>query len=855
MAAFERVLSGTAALDAVVDHIRMGDNVVWQVSSLDDFRLFADPYVRQALRDGRNLIYIRFAAHAPLVPEYPGMKVVRVELSHRFENFTYEIHRLIEREGRDAFYVFDCLSELQTAWATDLMMGNFFRLTCPFLFQLDTVAWFPILRGRHSFEAVEKIRETTQLFLDVYSGKGERYLRPVKVWNRTGSDMFRVRCWDGETQALRLLEEGPDVAGFYRMVDYEMAEDQNIDSWDRFFAATEMKLRAGFDVTEACARMCAIMVTRDERIRSMVREYFGPEDYLRIKKRMIGTGMIGGKACGMLLARRILARDVPETAPYLEEHDSFYIGSDVFYAFIVDNGLWDLRLRQRDEKEYFSLAPLFGDKLRAGSFSADIRAQFSRLLDHFRNEPIIVRSSSILEDGFDNAFAGKYESVFCANNRSPEENLAEFENAVRTVYASTMSRAALEYRIRRGLQKRDEQMALLVQRVSGTRRGDFLFPCAAGVGYSFSPYRMNRDIRAEDGMLRLVMGLGTAAVDRGAGTHPRIVQMTRPAATPYLTIAEKHRFSQQTVDVIDLAENRWASRPAEEVLTCVPPWLKRFLTSHDTEAEQSLRERGVYRSIEFVSCEGLVTQRTLMKVFSETLAALQRAYGNPVDIEYTVNLSPDGSFVINLLQCRPLYVGSLATAIDVPEDVPCERVLLESRNAGMGFSREVCPTILVVIDPRAYAGLGFADKSQVARTLGTVNWCLRDSGETPMLFTPGRICTSSPELGVPSTFAEISAFQAICEVSDQQAGFQPELSYGSHIFQDLVEAGILYTAVFEDRTTLRFNLSRALRGENLLTEMDPSARGLEDTIRVVRVSGCRLWYNMLDEHLLMAMEA
>ena len=157
MAAFDRVLSGIPALDQVLDNIRMGDNVVWRVSDLDEFRRFADPFVEQAKKDGRNIIYFRFASHPELVPECPEVKRICVPLSHRFETFTVEIHKAIEQEGRDAFYVFDCLSELQTAWATDLMMGNFFRVTCPFLFILDTVAFFPIIRGRHSFNAITKI--------------------------------------------------------------------------------------------------------------------------------------------------------------------------------------------------------------------------------------------------------------------------------------------------------------------------------------------------------------------------------------------------------------------------------------------------------------------------------------------------------------------------------------------------------------------------------------------------------------------------------------------------------------------------------------------------------------------------
>ena len=149
MAAYEPILSGIPAMDTALDNIRLGDNVVWEVGSLDEFRAVAVPFAEQALRDGRNLLYIRFAEHEPILPPMEGLRVVQVPLSHRFETFTVEIHNIIEKEGYDAFYVFDCLSELEAAWATDLLMGVFFHLTCPFLFILDTVAYFPVLRGSH----------------------------------------------------------------------------------------------------------------------------------------------------------------------------------------------------------------------------------------------------------------------------------------------------------------------------------------------------------------------------------------------------------------------------------------------------------------------------------------------------------------------------------------------------------------------------------------------------------------------------------------------------------------------------------------------------------------------------------
>nr|MCR5544947.1 phosphoenolpyruvate synthase [Lachnospiraceae bacterium] len=241
MAAFDRVLSGIPEMDEQFDNIRLGDNVVWRVNQLEDFKLFVQPYVNQAIRDKRNLIYVRFATHEPLFQEQEGLKIETVELSHRFETFTVAIHEIIEREGYDAFYVFDCLSELQTAWATDLMMGNFFQVTCPYLFSLDTVAFFPLIRGKHSFRAIAKIRDTTQLFLDVYSDSNHIYVRPDKVWNRYSETMFLPHIYEPETKRFQPMLDGVMASHFYQLLANEagFADRDNLDSWDRFFDTTK----------------------------------------------------------------------------------------------------------------------------------------------------------------------------------------------------------------------------------------------------------------------------------------------------------------------------------------------------------------------------------------------------------------------------------------------------------------------------------------------------------------------------------------------------------------------------------------------------------------------------------------
>jgi pyruvate,water dikinase len=212
--------------------------------------------------------------------------------------------------------------------------------------------------------------------------------------------------------------------------------------------------------------------------------------------------------------------------------------------------------------------------------------QFVRLLDYYGQDPIIVRSSSILEDGCGNAFAGKYESVFLANAGSMEERLAAFEDAVRTVYASTMSLSALDYRKRRGLAKRDEQMALLVQRVSGSHYGRYVLPFAAGVGYSKSPYRFLREMDPNAGMLRLVMGLGTMAVDRVEGSYPRIVSLDRPEVSAASTEAERHQYSQKRIAVMDAKTCSLREVFLEELLPVLPDHLKKALLAHDREAER-----------------------------------------------------------------------------------------------------------------------------------------------------------------------------------------------------------------------------------------------------------------------------
>ena len=414
-----------------------------------------------------------------------------------------------------------------------------------------------------------------------------------------------------------------------------------------------------------------------------------------------------------------------------------------------------------------------------------------------------------------------------------------------------MSLSALDYRKRRGLDKRDEQMSLLVQRVSGSYYGAYYMPCAAGVGYSYSPYRFLKNADPTAGMLRLVMGLGTSAVDRTEGSYPRLVGLDAPEKTAYTSVADRHRFSQGRVEVINTSLHQMERLPLKKIEPELPAYLQKVLLEHDFDAERRLRDMGRRESVTFISCKGLVGNETLMSQMRRMLRCIRDEYGYPVDTEFTVNVSDSGEYSVNLLQCRPLQVLKEKSGAAVPENVPPEKILLESRDASMGFSKASRLDVIVYVDPVAYFNMPYRDKDSVAKTIGRINWHCRNKEKHMMLMVPGRVGTSSPELGVPTTFADISGFDVVCEMEEQRAGYNPELSYGSHIFQDLVEAEILYTAVFNNEKTIRFAPEKLTALPNMLAGIDENS-GLENVIRVCDVGGrdCALYKDIKDEHLM-----
>jgi pyruvate, water dikinase len=864
--------SGEARLDAIIQCLRLGDNVVWQVDLLEDYARFAQAFVAQALKEGMPCVYMRFAPHAPLLAEHPDIELVHVDPSSGFDIFSAQVHRLIEARGRGVAYVFDSLSTLVQPWATDELLANFFQVTCPYLYELDTIAYFALMRGNHSDETVAKIAATTQVMIDLYHVGGEAYVHPIKVVGRYAQQMFMPTRIEGEIwspifQTAHQQDGGPlgAVAG--------AVPDAAIAPWDSVYAQL-LRWRqqaalgeSGSSEVEALkVELRRMLMGDDEHLAPLADRYLTVDDLLNVRQRLIGSGRIGGKAVGMLLARRILcdesgavgANEGVDFSEVLEDHDSFFIGSDVFFTFLVTNGLFRRRLETQRQMALSSASLSPNDfaqieaQFMAGEFPDGILARFREMLVHYGETPIIVRSSSLFEDGFGHAFAGKYRSEFCANQGSIEARLEGLTRAVKRVYASALSPDALAYRRKQGLIESDERMAILVQRVSGRRHKNLFFPPLAGVAFSRNIYTWSDRIDARQGMVRLVFGLGTRAVDR-VEDYPRMIALSHPHLRPQVG-EEIVRYSQRSVDVIDLQNNAVRSMPPSEILDDGYPHLDLYVSQmadgYVQDAVSNLLS-GSFRKRTLVLTFDRFLQRTeFVRVLRAMLATLEGVYGRPIDTEFTVLPGPNGDLLINLVQCRPMSLPGWPPGLAAP-DVPSERVLFgANRMAGGGIVQDI--GYIVYVDPAGYASIeskGLA-RGRLGRIIGELNTHPRLMAGKMMMMGPGRWGSSNPALGVNVSYADISNTAVLVEIAGGGHGsatpagagdwrserrYAPEVSFGTHFFQDLVEDQIIYMPLYPDDPQSAYRAAFFTQAPNLLAELLPEAQDYAPVIKVIDV--------------------
>lgn len=829
--------TGLPGLDRVLKGVMPGDNIVWQIESIEDYKELVIPYARAARQQGRRLIYFRFAHHHQLLPNDFGAEIHRPIPNRGFESFVTEVHQVIGDVGYGAVYVFDCLSELAATWSSDQMLGNFFMLTCPRLLELKTVTYFSLTRHYHASFGMKPITDTTQYLLDIFRHEGNLYVRPIKVQYRSSSAMNMIHAWRGDDFVP--VTSSAIVAEILVASKWPgLRMDNRMGFWRRTFnegQAVLARIRDGSappgEEQKLFKQLCHMLITPDEDMMRLVAQYLSVDDLFTMWDRMVGVGRIGGKALGMLLARAILKKSDPRYADLLEAQDSFFIGSEVFYTYLVRNHVWWIRQRQRNPETFLDGVEEARERILHGDFPGYTLEQCREMLDYYGESPFIVRSSSLLEDNYGNAFAGKYESVFCVNQGTREKRLEELLNAIRTIYASTMSEPALRYRAQRGLLDRDEQMSLLVMRVSGAVSGRYFYPQIAGVGFSFNPYVWNEFIDPKAGMIRLVFGLGTRAVDRADDDYTRLVAINAPLRRPESNFDEVCHYCQRRVDYLDLEANRFTSGYFVDLIKDRHDIPLEWFTSPDVHDERP----GTSPSV-VLTFDRLLSETSFVRDIGDAMRILQDAYQCPVDIEFAANYLEDGSYKINLLQCRPLQVqGSefiRLPALDIPE---ADRIF-EAHGAVIGSSRIQDLHRLVYIVPSKYGYLPVMRRYEVARLIGEINRLIPADGSMPVIILgPGRWGTGSPELGIPVNFSEINRVSVVCEIVAMRENLIPDVSLGTHFLNELVEMDMLYLALFPGRKKDRLDESFFLNSPNRLPELLPNAASWADTVRIIDV--------------------
>jgi len=577
---------------------------------------------------------------------------------------------------------------------------------------------------------------------------------------------------------------------------------------------------------------------------NIAKRWFTIPDLAEIRSRKIGAGRIGGKAAGMLLAHRILIDELPEELQScINKPEYYFIGSNEMYSFLAMNdlGKWNDQ-KYKNEERMRADYPDIIEEFSSSQFPSDIIEKLQKILDQVGNKPLIVRSSSLLEDSFGTSFAGKYESYFLANQGGETAKLTAFTSAIAKVYASTFNPDALLYRRNKGLQDYDERMAILIMVVEGNAYKNYFFPDASGVAFSRNLYRWAPQIRREDGFIRLVWGLGTRAVDRVGNDYPRLIALSHPLLRPTPDHRTMERCSQKYVDLLDLDENSFKTAPIHDVLDADYPSLRYITQISDEGYFSSLRSRLMEkdRSKLVLTFEDLLRRTPFAERMRQFLQILEHSYEYPIDLEFTLDIDIDNKgnsdLHFTLLQCRPQSHLAKGKETHIPGHLPERDVILQTHfMVPQGAINNISHVLF--IPPAEYFKLQMNERFELARTIGKINKALK--GKTSIFIGPGRWGSANTDLGIPVSYSDIYNTCALIELSGKDIGAAPEPSLGTHFFQDLLEAQIYPLAIILDDPQSIFQPAFFYHSPNALTDLIPADDTLKERLRVIEVNKYR----------------
>ncbi|MBQ6518028.1 MAG: hypothetical protein IJI14_04855 [Anaerolineaceae bacterium] len=534
---------------------------------------------------------------------------------------------------------------------------------------------------------------------------------------------------------------------------------------------------------------------------TVAKEVFSIHDLLEINRHRIGQGLIGSKAAELVLANRILHNSEDEDIrSAVGDIESIFIGSDVFYNFMMINNLmgW-YDQKYKDDNELWQDFPRLEEEFLKGEMPQEIVKSLRDVLTDFNGAPYIVRSSSKLEDSFTHPFNSMYRSIPLANQGTADENLKALLDAIRKIYASTFNPNALTYRKKNGLVDYTEEMAILIQKVPGRNSGPYYFPDISGIGGSRSPYKWKQDSPKDEGFLRFVVGLGSHGTSRNGDDYPNIVELSEPNRrhTTY-TYNEKYN-TQQTMLVLNFKTNQPEILDVQDVLSGNYPPLYLVAQKSFEDSFQSL-QRGEDTDYYNVTCEDLIRKTNFTRLMRDILHTLERAYGKPVLVEFTAMLDlvdiRSTNYKIQIHNCRPALLPDNMQGSITLSDTQDHRLLLTSDLfVGNGVLSDI--RYVVYVDPLYYQKLYGRTKIEFCELLNDINLKLANEN---FIFVAASRWGAMENHGIPTEYRQIANAKALVELSGTNDKTISDPFCGTRFFQSILESGIYSIITNADKT-------------------------------------------------------
>ncbi|MGE5606148.1 MAG: PEP/pyruvate-binding domain-containing protein [Bacteroidota bacterium] len=579
----------------------------------------------------------------------------------------------------------------------------------------------------------------------------------------------------------------------------------------------------------------------DLKFINIAKQYIDVKDFNELMQRIIfpagSHGKLGGKSAGMILGYQILnkLKDQLALSYPIKLPKTWFITTDGTTEFLHYNNLEDLyELKYKELNDIRINYPNVIQLMKNSRFPSGMVKSLAMALDDFGETPLIVRSSSLLEDQIGASFSGKYKSLFLANQGSKQKRLEELMDAIAEVYASIYNPDSLQYRSERGLLDFHEEMGIIIQELVGLKVGPYYLPICAGVAFTYNELRWSPRVKRQDGLARIVPGFGTRAVDRLSNDFPVLVSPGQPALRVNHTPEETKHYSPKKIDLINLEKETFETVELRGFLKEYGSLIPNINTLVSIYREDHLTQPSRFE-IDFekddlvVTFEGLFSRTPFLSQIETILKTLTEKMNNPVDLEFAF----DGEHFY-LLQCRAQSSAGDNQPCPIPKDIPKGDIIF-SANRYISNGKIPSVSYIVYVDPEGYGGLSkLEDMIRVGRAVSMLNSLLPK--RQFILMGPGRWGSRGDiKLGVQVSYADLNNTSLLVEIARQKGNYLPELSFGTHFFQDLVESNIRYLPLYPDDSGTVFNETFLTKNQNLLEKLLPEFSDLAEVVRVIDV--------------------